>query len=196
MTDTDKSAEHWWFSDAFLGAMLVLLTAATAFAGYQSTITSIKGDDFDIDSQKTLVAATGSFLNSNAELMQDIQSYDSYRFFSAEDPTEATVYLNRMSDRLQNKLDQPGGPFDDAYLAATYAEAESLLAHVETLEDQANQMDDRTQAYELAGFIFAIGLAAIAWASLVHTNLRIRLIFQTIALVCLLIGASVFILSP
>ncbi|HET6443706.1 MAG TPA: hypothetical protein VFI27_03920, partial [candidate division Zixibacteria bacterium] len=82
------------------------------------------------------------------------------------------------------------------YLAATYTEANLLLAHVETLEDQANQMDDRTQAYELAGFIFAIGLASTAWASLVHASRRIRLIFQIIALVCLLIGAGVFILSP
>lgn len=51
--------------------------------------------------------------------------------------------------------------------------------------------DDKARIYELAGLIFAIGLAAVAWASLVGSGRRIRLIFLAIALVSLIAGFGV-----
>lgn len=193
MSDTDKFNTRRWLSDGLLGAMVVLLTAATAFAAYQSALTNIEGDDLDFEGQKTLVVATGSFLNGNAELIQDLQAYDAYRFFIEGDPAEAAVYLERMSPRLRAGLEQPGGPFDKAYLQATYAEAQALIAQVEEIESQANQLDDKNRIYELAGLIFAIGLAATAWASLVHPDRRIRLIFLLIALVGLIGGIGIIL---
>ena len=180
-------------SDAFLGAMVVLLTAATAFSAYKSALTGIEGDDLDLEGQKTLVVAMGSFLNGNAELFQDLQAYDAYRFFDVEDPAEADVYLERMSPRLRAGLEQPESPFDEAYLQATYAEAQALISEVEELETQANQIDDKNRIYELSGLIFAIGLAATAWAALVHPVRRIRSIFLLIALVCLIGGIGVIL---
>jgi hypothetical protein len=194
MSDADKPGRNWWLSDGFLGAMVVFLTAATAFAAYQSALTGIEGDDLDLEGQNTLVVAMGSFLNGNAEFILDMQAYDDYRFFSDEDPAEAAVYLERMSSRLQADLDQPGSPFDEAYLQATYAESQKLIAQVEQLETQANRLDDKNRIYELSGLIFAIGLAATAWASLVHPERRIRVIFIVLALVCL-IGGIVVILQ-
>ena len=193
MAETDNSSQRWWLSDGLLGAMVVILTAATAFAAYQSALTGIEGDDLDFEAQKTLVVATGSFLSGNAELIQDVQSYDAYRFFSTEDPAEAAVYLERMSEPLRARLEQPNGPFDDDYLTATYAEAKALLAEVEELEAQANQIDDQNRVYELAGFLFAIGLAVTAWASLVDAGRQLRQIFQIIALVLLFGGIGVFV---
>lgn len=173
--------------------MVVILTAATAFAAYQSALTGIEGDDLDLETQKTLVVATGSFLNGNAEIIQDLQAYDAYRFFSTEDPAEAAVYLERMSVTLRAGLEQPDGPFDDDYLAATYADAKALLAQVDELETQADQIDDQNRVYEQAGFLFAIGLAATAWASLVDAGRRLRLIFLIIALICLFGGIGVYV---
>jgi hypothetical protein len=191
MSENEKTSPHWWLSDGFLGAMVVLLTAATAFAAYQSALTGIEGDDLDLEAQNTLVVAMGSFLNGNAEFIQDMQAYDAYRFFSDDDPAEAAVYLERMSERLQARLEQPGSPFDEGYLQATYAEGQTLIVQVEELETQANQIDDKNRIYELSGLIFAIGLAATAWASLVHPERRIRSIFLLIALVCLFAGVGV-----
>ncbi|MGB3715204.1 MAG: hypothetical protein WA996_12310 [Candidatus Promineifilaceae bacterium] len=191
--DTDRSSQRWWLSDGLLGAMVVILTAATAFAAYQSALTGIEGDDLDLETQKTLVVATGSFLNGNAEIIQDLQAYDAYRFFSTEDPAEAAVYLERMSVTLRAGLERPDGPFDDDYLAATYADAKALLAQVDELETQANQIDDQNRVYERAGFLFAIGLAATAWASLVDAGRQLRLIFLIIALICLFGGIGVFV---
>jgi hypothetical protein len=175
-----------------LGAMVVLLTTATAFAAYQSALTGIEGDDLDLEGQNTLVVAMGSFLNGNAAFFQDMQAYDAYRFFSAEDPAEVDVYLERMSPRLRAGLEQPGNPFDQAYLRATYAEAQALIAEVEELDTRANQIDDKNRIYELSGLIFAIGLAATAWAALVHPVRRIRSIFLLIALVSLIGGVGSF----
>jgi hypothetical protein len=194
MVEPDNSKSRWWLSDGLLGAMVVILTATTAFAAYQSAITGIEGDDLDFETQKTLVLATGSFLNGNAELIQDLQAYDAYRYFSTEDPVEAAVYLERMSDSLRASLENAGDPFDDDYLAAAYGEANALLTQVEEKESLSNQVDDRNRVYEMAGFIFAIGLAATAWTSLVDAGRRIRLIFLLLALVCLVGGFGVFLL--
>ena len=49
MSDTDEPGTRWWPSDGFLGAMVVLLTAATAFSAYQSALTGIEGDDLDLE---------------------------------------------------------------------------------------------------------------------------------------------------
>ena len=193
MSENGNTSHRWWLSDGFLGAMVVLLTAATAFAAYRSALTGIEGNDLDLEGQKTLVVAMGSFLNGNAELFQDLQAYDAYRFFSDADPPEAALYLERMSPRLQERLEQSGSPFDDAYLQSTYAEAEALIAQVEEIETQANQLDDKNRIYELAGLIFAIGLAATAWAALVHPDRRIRPVFLLISLTCLFAGVGVLI---
>jgi hypothetical protein len=170
MTETDRTIHRWWLSDGFL-----------------------KGDDLDLEAQRTLVLATSSFLNGNAETMQDLQAYDAYRFFSVEDPSEAVIYLERMSPRLRATLEQPGGPFDDAYLKATYAEAQALIAQAGEIETQANQIDDQNRIYELAGLIFAIGLASTAWASLLHPNRQTKTVFLVIAVICILAGAVVLI---
>lgn len=53
--------------------------------------------------------------------------------------------------------------------------------------------DDKARIYELAGFIFAIGLASVAWALLVGSGRRIRLIFLLIALASLIVGFVVII---
>ncbi len=195
MAEPNNANGTWYLSDGFLGAMVVLLTIATAFSAYRSVLTGIEGDDLDLEAQKTLVAATGSFLNGNAEIFVDLQAYDAYRYFSTEDPAEAGIYLERMSESLRTGLETNGDPFDDDYLVATYAEANALLEQVEKFEDQANEVDDQNRVYELSGFLFAIGLAATAWASLVDASRQIRLIFMIIALVCLLGGFGVVFLQ-
>lgn len=188
MSENNERSHRWWLSDGFLGALVVLLTAATAFANYQSTLSGIKGNDLDFEGQKKLIVAIGGFLNGNAELIQDLQAYDAYRYLSVEDPAEAALYVDRMSPRLRAELDRPGSPFDEEYLEATYAEARALIAQVDELENAANRIDDKNRLYELAGLIFAIGLAATAWASLVHSERRIRVIFLLVALICLVSG--------
>lgn len=198
MPDEDVATEttaRWYLSDGFLGALIVLLTAATAFSAYQSAITSIEGDDLDFEAQKTLVLATSSFLNGNAELFQDVQAYDAYRLASAESPAEATAYQDRLSDLARAGLERPDGPFDDEYLTATYAEAKALIDQVAETEAQANAADDKARVFELSGLIFTIGLALTAWASLVDENRRICLVFLIIAVVCLIAGMGVILRS-
>jgi hypothetical protein len=183
----------WLDSDGFLGAMVVLLTIVTAFAAYQSALTSIEGDDLDFEAQKTLVLATASFQSGNSELLEDMYIYDSYRQFADQDPEEAAVFLNRASQALREGLDRPDGPFDEGYQEARFGDAFDLIKEVEKFEQQANLADDKARIFELAGFIFAIGLAAVAWASLVGTGRRIRLIFLLVAVVSLMAGFVVII---
>ena len=190
---TGKNKSSWLFSDTFLGTMVVLLTVATAFSAYQGSLAGIEGDDLDFAGQKALVLASSSFLSGNTELLEDLYNYDAYRELVDVDPAEAATYLKRASAALRTGLERPGGPFDEQYEEALYGEALELFAEVGRLEEQANLADEKASAYELSGLIFAIGLAAAAWASLVGTGRRIKLIFLLIALFAFVTGATVII---
>jgi hypothetical protein len=39
----NQKESSWFLSDWFLGALVVILSAATAFAAFQSTLTNIEG---------------------------------------------------------------------------------------------------------------------------------------------------------
>ena len=181
------------FSDGFLGTLVVLLTVATAFSAYQSALTSIKGDDLDFEAQKTLLIATSSYLSGNTEFLEDLQNYDSYRLFAESDPAEAAVYLDRASRALREGLERPGGPFDEAYREARFGDAVALVSDVTDIEQQANLADDKVRIFELAGLIFTVGLAAVAWTTLMDERPRVRMVFLIISLVCLIIGAAVIV---
>jgi hypothetical protein len=181
----------WYLSDGFLGALVVLLTAATAFSAYQSSLAGIEGDDLDVEAQKTMILATSSYLAANTEFLEDIQNYDSYRLFSEQDPEESAIYLDRASEALLAGMARPGGPFDEIYAEARYGEGVELFSQIEDLEQRANQFDDRVRIYELAGLLFAIGLAATAWAALLGHQRRIRIVFVIVALFCFIAGLAV-----
>jgi len=167
------------------------MTAATAFSAYQSSLAGIEGDDLDVEAQKTMTLATSSYLAANTEFLEDLQNFDSYRLFNKQDPEESAIYLDRASEALLAGMDRLGGPFDDTYVETLYGDASELFGQIDDLEEQANQFDDRVRIYELAGLIFAIGLAATAWAALAGYRRRIRIVFVIVALVCFIAGAAV-----
>jgi hypothetical protein len=181
----------WFLSDGFLGALVVLLTAATAFSAYRSSLAGIEGDDLDVEAQKTMILATSSYLAANTEFLEDIQNYDSYRLFSEQDPEESAIYLDRASEALLAGMARPGGPFDEIYAEKLYGDAGDLFSQIEDIEQRANQFDDRVRIYELAGLLFAIGLAATAWAALIGHRRRIRIVFVIVALFCFIAGLAV-----
>ena len=181
----------WYLSDGFLGALVVLLTAATAFSAYRSSLAGIEGDDLDVEAQKTMILATSSYLAANTEFLEDIQNYDSYRLFSEQDPEESAIYLDRASEALLAGMARPGGPFDEIYAEVRYGDGVELFSQIEDLEQRANRFDDRVRIYELAGLLFAIGLAATAWAALIGHRRRIRIVFVIVALFCFIAGLAV-----
>ncbi len=188
--DNEKTSD-WILSDWFLGALIVILSAATAFAAFQSAVTGINGDDLDTDSQKTLILATTSFLSANTEFLVDIQAYDSYKLLANQNSEEAVEFLARASPALIAGLERAEGPFDEIYEANLFDDSLDLFDQVEKLEEEANLADDALRINELAGLIFAVGLASTAWASLLGPRRKIRLIFVTVALICLVGGIVV-----
>ena len=64
---------------------------------------------------------------------------------------------------------------------------------MERVEQQANLADEKASIFELASLVFAIGLAASAWAALVGSGRRIRLTFLLIALASLVAGLGVIV---
>ncbi len=189
----NEKQSSWWLSDGLLGGLVVVMTVVTAFAAYQGNLTGIDGDDFDFNAQKALVLATASFQSGNSELLEDLYTYDSYRFFTDLDQEEAAVYLDRASEPLRSAMERPDDPFDEAYLEARYSEAFDLLAEAEEFEEKANLADEKSKKFELAGFVFAIGLSAAAWASLVGTGRQIRAIFLIVALCSLVAGLTIIV---
>ena len=138
-----------------------------------------------------MVQASSSFLAANSVFQEDLFNYDAYRESLGLNADDAALYLNRFSAALLVGLERPGDPFNELYEQALYRDANDLLAEVTSLEEQANLADEKASDYELSRLIFAIGLAAVAWASLIGTGRRLRLVFLMTALVAFLVGAAV-----
>lgn len=66
--NADNQKESSWFlSDWFLGVLVVILSAATAFAAFQSALSGTEGDDLDTDGQKTLILTATRFLTPDCQ---------------------------------------------------------------------------------------------------------------------------------
>ena len=61
------------------------------------------------------------------------------------------------------------------------------------IEAEEDINDEKSQLFDLAGLIFAIGLAASAWAALVHGGGLLKFVFLLIAMVCLVSGLAIVV---
>lgn len=190
-----RTWQEWLVSDAVLGSLVVLFTVATAFAAFRASVSEIEGGDLDVNSQKSLILGTTTYLDSNMEYLEDIATYDTYNLLKDDDPEAAAELFSRASPEMLAGLEREGGPFDEVYEEARYETAVSFMKEAQDLNEQGNLADDKANKYQKAAFILAIGLAITAWASLFDTRPKLRLIFTLLALPCLGIGLWLLLIT-
>lgn len=173
-------------SQLLLGALVAVLTVATAYVAYRSTQASLDSSTLDFYAGKEMQQATILHLSGNAGSMIDLTAYNSYSLLKDHDPELAEGALSRASEELLAALDRPGGPFDEEYNLARYGKARAALERAQTLYDEADRVSMQAERFALASAILSIGLGATAWAALIQKRSLLRLIFASLALASLL----------
>lgn len=183
-------------SQLVLGAMVAVLTVATAYVAYRSAASSLNSSTLDFYAAKEMQHATLLHLSGNANYMIDLTAYNGYSLLKDRDPDLAAESLSRASEDLLAGLDRPGGPFDEEYKQVRYGEARAALDRAQALYDRADRASVQAEHFALASGILSIGLGATAWAALLQRRSLLRMIFAVLALGSLLAAlAMAFLLS-
>ncbi len=182
-------------SQLVLGALVALLTIATAYVAYRSTQASLNSSTQDFYASKEMQRAALLHLSGNANYMIDLSAYNGYKLLEDRNPELAAESLSRASEELLAAMERSEGPFDEEYKQTRYGEARAGLDRAQVLYDQADQASLRAQRFALAAGILSVGLGATAWAALLQKQSLLRLIFATLALASLLAALAMIFLS-
>lgn len=177
-------------SDLILGSLVAFATVMVAFAAYQSNLANSLQDDAYFEGQMVLSLSNTEFLRANLQIMQDYTAYDGW-VVHYHDPELETYYRDVFSFELDASLDRAGGPFDDAYYDEMYAEADTTFEEAMALFDVGYWANRRSDQFQMAGLIFAVGLALAAWASLLRENNNLRPAFVVMSILVLAGGLLV-----
>lgn len=181
-SDAQNNSRGFSFtSELFLGSIVALLTILTAIAAFQASRLSVDAGRASGRSVRTLLESNAAFLSSNQQASADITLYGLY--LDADiDEVERDFYESSFSFALQEAIernaDEPGAyPFDEGYDEFQFSLADDLFDEVFVLVDEAGENRVQSQRFQLATFIFAIGLAFSSWASLADDASQMRRLF-------------------
>jgi hypothetical protein len=177
-------------SDLVLGSLVAFASIMVAFAAYQSNLASSQQADAYVEGQMVLSLSNTEFLRANQDIMQDYTLFDG-SVVHANDSDLADYYESSFSEELLASLDRPEGPFDDRYYDVMYAEADATFEEAMDLFETGHMANQRSDQFQLAGLIFAVGLALAAWASILTAGSNLRPAFVVMSIVVLAGGLVV-----
>lgn len=196
---SEASGNRFYGSEMFLGSIVALLTILTAVAAFQASRLSIDAGRASGRSVRTLLESNAAFLSSSQQVSADLTLYGLSLEAGLDEDQEA-YYQSSFSLALQEAIERnesdPGAyPFDEGYDEFQFSLADELFGDVFELVDEAGEKRGQSQRFQLATFVFAIGLAFSSWASLADDGSRIRHLFALFASATGLIGAAAYILA-
>lgn len=177
-------------ADLILGSLVAFASIMVAFAAYQSNLASSQQADAYVEGQMVLSLSNTEFLRANQDIMQDYTLFDG-SVVHANNPELADYYESSFTDELLASLDRPEGPFDDRYYEEMYAEADATFEEAMVLFETGHMANQRSDQFQLAGLIFAVGLALAAWASILKAESNLRPAFVVMSIVVLAGGLVV-----
>lgn len=171
-------------SEIVLGTVVVAMTILTAVSGYDGAMADSKQNEYEVLAQKELTNATAEYLTANQMIVYDYQLFDGA--YTAETEEKVQYYVASYSDALTASIAaNPDAPFSDAYYDAIYADAQAMFDTADTNFVIAAKFDERGDAMQLVMLVSALGLALVAWASLLSDESKIRVVFGVIG-VCMM----------
>ena len=179
-------------TDLVLGSLVAFASIMVAFAAFQSNLASSQQADAYVEGQMVLSLSNTEFLRANQDIMQDYTLFDG-SVVHANNPELADYYEDNFSEELLASLDRPAGPFDDRYYDEMYAEADTTFEEAMDLFDIGHAANKRSDQFQLAGLIFAVGLALVAWASILQPERKLRLTFVVMSIFVLTAGILVLV---
>jgi len=110
-----------------------------------------------------------------------------------ERPEIASYYEENFSEALTAAFERDQGVWDDDYYNEMYADATSLWDESDTNFDLASQYDERGDQLQLVMLITALGLAFVAWASLLGAESNMRVFFAILGAIALVAGIITYL---
>ena len=179
-------------NEVFLGAMIAILSVFTAFVSYQGAMADSKQNEYEIQGMKDLNDGNAEYLRANQDITQDYNYFDNWYLNVDERPEIANYYQENFSEALQAGFDRDQGVWDEEYYNAMYADAYAYWDSSDTNFEVASQFDERGDQLQLVMLISALGLAFVAWASLLGAESNMRLLFSIFGSVSLIAGIIIF----
>jgi len=195
MEDSMHNWQQRLASELVLGAMVVCLSLMTAFSGYDGAMADSKQNEFEIKAQRKLTDATAEYLTANQLIVYDYQLFDGA--YTADDEEKVAYYEESYSPALIEAIAAtPNDPFSPAYYDAVYTEANIMFDESDNLYAVAAQFDERGDALQLVLLVSALGLALVAWASLLSEGSRVRVMFAIVGIVTFVYTIILYASAP
>lgn len=182
-------------SEMFLGLLVVLLSLMTAYSGYDGSMSDSKQNEFEIKAQKELMNASAEYLTANQLIIYDYQLFDGA--YTNDDAEKVAYYEESYSQALTDSIARtPDDPFSDAYYDEIYADANTMFEMADEYFVVAAQFDARSDALQLVLLVSALGLALVAWASLLREESVIRLLFAGVGVLIFVYTVVLYFAAP
>lgn len=187
--------KKFFSSELFLGTMIAVLSVLTAFASYQGGMSDSEQNKYEILGMQQLNDGNAEYLRANQDITQDYNYFDNWYLNVDERPEIAAYYKENFSEALNASFESaPDTVWTDEYYNGMYADAASLWDESDTNFDLASQWDERGDQLQLVMLIMALGLAFVAWASLLGAESNMRMFFSILGSFALLAGLTAYFL--
>jgi hypothetical protein len=202
MTDTSQATTNdgdatnpFFASELFLGSLVAVLTILTAIAAFQGSRLGIDAGRASGRSVRTLMESNAAFLSSSQQVSADLTLYGlslNPELNEAEEAFYQASFSPALIEAIERTDDVDAFPFDDGYDDYQYSLADELFDDVFALVDESGDKRAQSQRFQLATFIFAIGLAFSSWASLADDGTLLRRAFAIFAVLTGTIGVGAY----
>ncbi len=189
-------------SELILGTLIAVLSVGTAYASYQGAMADSEQNKYELEGMKALNDGNTEYLRINQDVSQDLTYFDNWYANLGTNDEMAQYYFDSMSDELgvlvqkvvsgQNVTDEEWQAYDDVKFADAYAYFEqSDLAF-----EKASAYDEKGDQLQLVVLFMALGLAFVAWASLLKEESKLRVVFAIFGIVMLILGVVNLVSIP
>ncbi len=181
-------------SELFLGTMIAILSVFTAYSSYLGAMSDSEQNKFEILGMQQLNDGNAEYLRANQDITQDYNYFDNWYLNVDERPDIAEYYQFNFSEALTSAFEsEPDVVWTDEYYDSMYADATALWDESDINFDTASQWDERGDQLQLVMLIMALGLAFVAWASLLGAESNMRVLFAIFGTLALIAGIVIFI---
>ena len=182
-------------NELFLGTMIAVLSVFTAYVSYQGAMADSKQNEYEIQGMKDLNDGNAEYLRANQDITQDYNYFDNWYINDGTDRQDiADYYEENFSEALTTSMESEDGLWGEAYYDAMYADAYAYWDSSDTNFETGSQDDERGDQLQLVMLIAALGLAFVAWASLLGAESNMRVFFSIAGSIALIVGLIVYVL--
>ncbi len=186
--------KKFFANEIFLGTMIAILSVFTAYSSYLGAMSDSEQNKYEILGMQQLNDGNAEYLRANQDITQDYNYFDNWYLNVDERPDIAEYYQFNFSEALTAAFEsEPDVVWTDEYYDTMYADATALWDESDINFDTASQWDERGDQLQLVMLIMALGLAFVAWASLLGAESNMRVLFSIFGTLSLIAGIIIFI---